>query len=479
MRSVSDVLTFASDRAKHSPAFRRKRWDGRVRMMNRGGKVPRGLHSRVIEACAKLGFGVDDRVGRFVAGVDSATTAKIVSRYATPFPPKAFQLEAIRWLLDRGRGVVMSPTGSGKSFIIYLTIRIMADLHKDGKVMLVVPNKGLIDQMRKDFHEYAAIDPGFDVEGACHFIFQGQPKATTKRIIVTTWQSIYELPRSWFAPIKCVIGDECHLFAAKSLTAIMANCENAHHRLGLTGSLTGEKIHRMQLEGSFGDVHVVATTADLIKSKDLTRCIVRPLILRYPKWARNELPSRYQDEIKYIVGFPARIKFQSDFLGTLKGNTMILFQFLDLHGKPLYDLVKRTYGESRCFYVDGSVDGVERSDIRERMESMTDAIAVASYGTFSTGINIRNLHNLIMASPFKARVKAVQSPGRALRVAQGKDIANIYDVVDECGSAKPNYAMKHFAERLKIYESEGHPVQPIVYDWDGPAGGPSGHWKVQ
>jgi superfamily II DNA or RNA helicase len=139
-----------------------------------------------------------------------------------------------------------------------------------------------------------------------------------------------------------------------------------------------------------------------------------------------------------------------------KGNTLVLFQFVEKHGKPLFERIKTAAGDTRkVFYVSGETEGEVREDIRQITEEEDNAIIVASYGTFSTGINIRSLRNIIFASPSKSRIRVLQSIGRQLRKSERKDKARLYDIADDLHwKSKKNHTLKHFIERVKIYNEE-------------------------
>ena len=133
---------------------------------------------------------------------------------------------------------------------------------------------------------------------------------------------------------------------------------------------------------------------------------------------------------------------------------MILFNFVERHGIPLYNLINSST-DRPVFFVHGGVDVEEREDIRKITEEKTDAIIVASYGTFSTGINIKNLHNVIFASPSKSRIRNLQSIGRVLRKGDNKSKATLYDIADDISTDRGNnYTLNHLIERVKIYNQE-------------------------
>jgi type I site-specific restriction endonuclease len=163
----------------------------------------------------------------------------------------------------------------------------------------------------------------------------------------------------------------------------------------------------------------------------------------------------YQSEIDYIVRLEARNNFIKNLVLSLEGNTLLLFQFVDKHGRILYDKLEKETKDRKIFFIHGGVDGEERDKVREIVEKETNAIIVASFGTFSTGINIRNLHNVIFASPSKSRIRNLQSIGRSLRTSETKKEATLFDIADDMSwKSKKNYTLLHFMERIKTYNEE-------------------------
>ena len=238
------------------------------------------------------------------------------------------------------------------------------------------------------------------------------------------------MPKKWFSRFKVVIGDEAHLFKAKSLTSIMSKLVECPWRFGFTGTLDGTVTHKLVLEGLFGPVEKVTSTSELIKQDHLSKFKINIITLKYTDQSKLLMRrAKYQDEIDFIVRNQARNRFIRNLCTSLEGNTLALFNFVDKHGKVLYDMLK---DEKRSvFFVHGGVKGQERDDIRQIVENENNAIIVASYGTFSTGVNIRNLHNIVFASPSKSRVRNLQSIGRGLRTASGKSEARLFDLVDD------------------------------------------------
>jgi superfamily II DNA or RNA helicase len=273
---------------------------------------------------------------------------------------------------------------------------------------------------------------------------------------ISTWQSLYKLPKKYFEQFDVVIGDEAHLFQAKSLISVMDKLSECPYRFGFTGTLDGTQTHKLVLEGLFGRVEQVTTTSELMEQKHLAELTIKAILLDYEDETKKVVSKlKYQDEMDFLVRNPARNNFIKNLALSLEGNTLLLFQYVDKHGKVLYDMIKSEIKDRKVFFVSGEIDGAERENIRGIVEKEKNAIIVASFGTFSTGVNIRNLHNVIFASPSKSRVRNLQSIGRGLRKSDTKDSSTLFDIADDCSwKTKQNHTLKHFVERIKIYNEE-------------------------
>ena len=308
--------------------------------------------------------------------------------------------------------------------MIYSIVRYYAD--KGQKILLVVPTTSLVEQMYKDFEDY-----GWDAESYCHKIYSGREKNSDAPITITTWQSIYKLERSWFEEYNVVIGDETHLFKSKSLISIMTKLHHAKYRFGFTGTLDGTQTHKWVLEGVFGPSYKVTRTDELMKQGHLSQLDIQCLVLKH----QPQSFETYNDEIEYLISHEQRNKFITNLTLDLKGNTLVLFARVEAHGEVLYNQINNNKSDNRkVFFVHGGVDAEEREVVREITERENNAVIVASYGTFSTGINIKNLHNVIFASPSKSRIRNLQSIGRVLRKGKNKVKATLYDIADDCST---------------------------------------------
>jgi superfamily II DNA or RNA helicase len=310
--------------------------------------------------------------------------------------------------------------------------------------------------MYSDFADYSSQDESFNTDELCYKIYGGADRHNIKqRVLISTWQSIYKLGPQWFQRFGMVVGDEAHQFKAKSLTSIMEKCTEAEYRIGTTGTLDGTQTHQLVLEGLFGPVHKVTTTKELMDKDTLAKLSIDVILLKYKdEFCREN--RKYQDELDFIVGYEPRNDFITELALRLKGNTLVLFNYVEKHGKPLHNLLKEKIDDKRkLFYVSGETDVDTREQTRAITEKEDDAIIVASIGTFSTGINIRKLHNIVFASPSKSQIRVLQSIGRGLRKSPDGRNTKVFDIADDLHwKSRKNYTLNHAAERIKIYSKE-------------------------
>ena len=451
-QELADHFTFEVPGAKFMPQYRSKYWDGKIRLFSTAtGEIYVGLLDKICAWAKKSNYTVSFKDNKFYGtpfekndnisreGVKDYITS--ISRHK----PRDYQVEGVYDALRCNRRLLISPTASGKSLMIYSIVRYFTEQKK--QILLVVPTTSLVEQMYKDF-----IDYGWDADAHCHMIYSGKEKFDPRTVTITTWQSIYKLDKKFFEPYDVVIGDEAHQFKSKSLVGIMSKLRDTKFRYGFTGTLDGSQTHKWVLEGLFGPSYKITQTADLIKKGHLSKLDIRVLLLKHPPRTFET----YEDEIQYIISHEQRTNFIKNLALSLKGNSLILFQRVESHGKIIHELINNSVDDTRkVFYVHGGVDAEERERVRSITEQETDSIIVASYGTFSTGINIKNLHNVVFASPSKSRIRNLQSIGRVLRKGNNKTKAMLYDIADDITyQGRKNYTLNHLIERIKIYTEE-------------------------
>ena len=457
---LRDHFKFEVPNAKFMPQYRGRNWNGEIHLYDmRSKQIYVGLLDKIVSFCENYGYTYRFEDNKF---------------YGTPFEendnismegvkdymysicshtPRKYQVEGVYGALKHNRKLLISPTASGKSLMIYSLVRYYVD--RGEKILLVVPTTSLVEQMYKDFLDY-----GWDADSYCHKIYSGKEKSNESPVTITTWQSVYKLERSFFEDYGVIIGDEAHLFKSKSLINIMTKLHHAKYRFGFTGTLDGTQTHKWVLEGLFGPSYKVTRTDELMRQGHLSQLDIQCLVLKH----KPQTFETYNDEIEYLISHEQRNRFIKNLALDLKGNTLILFARVEAHGQVLYDEINNNKrGDRKVFFIHGGVDAVEREQVREITEKENNAIIVASYGTFSTGINIKKLHNVIFASPSKSRVRNLQSIGRVLRKGKDKVKATLYDISDDCSTkSRRNYTLNHFIERIKTYNEENFNYEIIT-----------------
>ena len=453
---LAPYFSFTVESAKFMPQYRGKRWDGEIKLLSTAtGEIYTGLLDKVIAKIKNHGYTYEFRDNKYYGlpfEINDEITSEGVSGYMTHISnlsPYDYQVNAVYECLRYNRKTIISATSSGKSYMIYSIVRYYAT--KGFKTLVVFPTTSLIHQMFKDWSEY-----GWDPENHCHMIYSGQEKNTNSPITLSTWQSIHKLDKSFFENYDCVIVDECHGCKSKSLIDIMKKSHNAKYRFGFTGTLSNggkdSQTHEWVISGLFGPSYKAVGTKELIEKGRASQLDIHCLVLKH----NPQKFDKYEDEIQFLITNEKRNNFIKNLALDIKGNTLILFSRVETHGLPLYELINNGSDDNRkVFFVHGGVDVQEREQVREITERENNAIIVASYGVFSTGISIKNLHNVIFASPSKSRIRNLQSIGRVLRKGNNKDKATLYDISDDCTyNSRKNYTLNHFIERVKIYTQE-------------------------
>ena len=448
-RELSEYFTFEVPGARFMPSYRNKVWDGKIRLFSVAtGQIYLGLLPYIREFCKRNDIRYELDFNTRPEDIDESTIKSFIKHLKIPYKARDYQISSILSGARKCRSLFVCPTASGKSLIIYGLTRWCHS--KNLKILILVPTTSLVEQMSSDFLDYGWL------ESYIQKVYSGHSKKIEKDVVISTWQSLHKFPKKYFEQFGCVIGDEAHLFKAKSLTSIMTKLHLCKYRFGLTGTLDDLQTHKLVLEGLFGTTNKVISTKELIEKKTLSNLKIDSLILGYSENDCKIVKDlKYADEIDYIVNDKRRLNFVNKLVSPLKGNTLVLYQFVEKHGKPLYDLITNTYKDRKVFFVSGGVDALTREKIRAITEKSKDAIIVASYGTFSTGINIKNLHNIIFSSPSKSKIRVLQSIGRGLRLGDNKTECKLFDIADDFSyKNRQNFTLRHFMERINIYNEE-------------------------
>ena len=449
-RDLYDFFSFTVPNAKFMPSVKNRYWDGKVRLYSiKTNKIYIGLLPYVDTFCRERGYdfeGIEDVIGeKNTEHLGVETLEPWLHDLKLPFEPRDYQLDAFNTTIKYGRQLLLSPTASGKSLIIYLLVR-----YYNKKTIVIVPTTSLVEQMAKDF-----IDYGYDKD-ICK-IYSGQPVFDAD-ITITTWQSFSKAPKDVMQSFDVVVGDEAHLFKATTLKGILEKMKDTAIRIGTTGTLDGSEVHRLQLEGLFGPVKKVITSKELMDKGTIANIDIDCIVLKHNKQKKMT----YQEEMDYLVMNDERNLFIVNLVKSLKGNTLVLFQYVEKHGVILHSMMSHTDMGGNLHYVYGGTDTEDRESVREIVEQAKEDTILASYGTFSTGVNIKKIDNIVFASPSKSRIRNLQSIGRGLRKTEGKNNMRLFDIADDL--QYENYTLNHLKERINIYNEENFPYNIKQFD---------------
>ena len=448
--------------AQYTPSFKNHLWDGKISYLDlKTGSLPAGLF-RIVEKCCKdfeFPLETDEEVRKDLEKDAFPEPEKFAETLGLPFPPRDYQLDQLKPIVENRRGEVSSPTGSGKSLVIYMFVRWALE-NVPGKIILIVPNVTLVEQMLSDFKSYGWAD----VDDFLEILYSGKKPTFKKRILLTTYQSIMRKTADFYEDYTVLMNDEAHSVKSAQLMKIAKFCVNARYRVGFTGTIPTEPVDYNNVFGVLGQKIYELKSKNLIEAGVLSDIKVVNLFLDYPDRTRILGSSRdYVNEVKMIEEMPERNQGFAFVLDRLpKGqNTLILVNHIK-HLESVEKWLTETYFSRYSVHViQGETDPIIREGIRKSMEDEKDVVLLATYGTMSTGVNIRRIHNIVFGASSKSHIRVLQSIGRGLRLHESKEKLVLWDVVDDLsrrsakGRTKLNYMMKHWAERYKLYQEQG------------------------
>jgi len=465
---LEDYFKFQPSGYQFNPSYKNRVWDGWIRLFQAlRPKLYVGLFSKLVKFCEDRGYDLKAPDHLYVAEeIPDDYGYQIAKEIDCKFEPRDYQNQYVVDAIRDSRSLSLSPTSSGKSLIIYLITQHYLQTYNH-RTLIIVPTISLVHQMAGDFVDYGCDqDMIYKIQG-------GVDKNTDHPIVISTWQSLIKLPKDWFGQFNVVLGDEAHNFQAKSLQKIMEGLDQCYYRHGFTGTLKSEesKTHRLVLEGCFGAVRKHVSTKDLMDAGTVADFNVKAIVLSYEEQQRKdflkafkqikEAGKKYPAEREFIVNNHKRNMFIRNLLWSLEGqNNLVLFDLVEKHGKILEPLLQKDGRQLHFIY--GATKGEERERIRHLVENdpIKQHDILASYGVFSTGVNLKKLDNVIFASGSKSEIKVLQSIGRALRKGNDADRATLYDITDDLTVGSfTNYTLQHFRKRVEIYGREQFPFK--------------------
>lgn len=489
---IQDRFSFEIENAKHDPRVKAGKWDGIKKLYDRRTKrMYIGLLLSLLEFCHKQGFSVDLDDSMYPDEDDELDLEDVKHIVETIIQPKDkdgntievydYQYDAVLYMLNMGRSVCLSATSSGKSLMIYIALRIyqLIEDYQDKKIYITVPSVNLVNQMYADFETYSK-GTSWSVSKHCQKVTAKHPKIIDKNVVITTWQSQKNLPYEENENVCVIFIDECHGAKANELTSILERLTTCKHKHGLTGTLDDVECNQLVIQGLLGPAKRIVTSKEIIDANRATNVKVNMILLNHSKQTTNEFlqfrkdfagtgknfdPKKlYEAEVQFLNGYEPRLNLLLEMIDSLEGNTLVMFDRVEKYGEILYERFKKIRPNS-TFMIVGKVDGDKREEIRLDIENYDDASIWASFGTMSTGVSINKLHNCVLISSSKSKIRILQTIGRMMRLHSTKMNSYIYDIVDNLQlDHKENYAMQHAQKRIEYYTNESFDLDFIKID---------------
>lgn len=469
-QELSEYFTFFAPGYKFMPSFKSKMWDGKIRLFNMQRKtLYKGLLTLLIKFLKDRDYAFDiDRTLDNRTGVKEEDVKRYIDSLnlharGKPLTPHDYQYQAVFKSLETKRNLLISPTSSGKSMMLYCKVRYHIDVLQH-RVLIIVPTTMLVEQLFSDFEDYSSHN-GWNVSDNIQLLYSGKEKFFGSNVIISTWQSLHAMIKNAPKMFQTIVNsadvalfDEAHTYKAAAVLQTMEKFIDTAWRTGTTGTIDNNKVNELSLIGLMGPIYKVITTKELMDSGKVTQLRIKALMLKHPEHMRQAMKGmKYEEEIAYLISCEARNKFIANLAKACTGNTLILFNFVDRHGSILHELIsKKLEGTGRSVYfIHGGVDIEDREQIRKVVENEKDAIIIATASLFSTGTNIPSLENIIFGVPSKSTIRIRQSIGRVLRLKDGKTSCTLYDIVDDLSyKSYTNTTLNHYEERVKIYDAE-------------------------
>ena len=457
---LDSAFAIHKDGYQFVPAYQNHTWDGKTHFFKTTThKFPIGLVDELIKWCdskkyeLKLENYEKEPVEWLSREKFEANCKQIMA--GSKYQPRDYQLDSAFAALNGKRGILECCTSSGKSLMIYLIMRNLMMERGYKKMLLIVPSIMLVTQMYKDFEDYG----WSDLDKWCELQDKDHVPTYHKTILITTWQSLMKQSADYFEDVNVAICDECHGLRGVKLSTMMQFCINADFKIGTTGTLPTSAVEKYDVKSVLGKTLYKISSEELINRGFLTDIIVANLFLQYPiDFIKENQERTYPEEVRLTEEYEDRMHILDIILRKtdLNHNMLILCNHVD-HLEATIDYLKEHAKDRKVVKITGSVKSAEREFIRISAEESDGLIIVATYGTMSTGVNIKKIHEIILFADSKSKIKVLQSIGRGLRKHPEKSKVIIYDIIDDMrykskrGKVHSNYLYDHWLERSKYY----------------------------
>jgi superfamily II DNA or RNA helicase len=387
---LQEFFSFMVPGYQFTPLYKMKVWDGSIKIYNAlKSTLPIGLYFHLIDFCRKRDYElkIEDSDYGLPNDKNDITKEEIISFILSlnitsknkPLVPNDHQIEAIYKAIKYKRKTIVSPTGSGKSYVIYCIFRWL--LTQNINTLIIVPSTALVEQMKSDFGDYSS-NNDFDVDAHIFKLYAGQDRSDKKPVGISTWQTATKLPKEWFARFGSVFVDEVHMAKSKELTSILERCTESSYRFGATGSLDKSLTHHMMIQAMLGTIIKVVSTRELIDKGILSDIQINCIHLNYSNEIKKSLKTAsYQQEIDFLISHERRNKVIRKLALSLKGNTLILYAYVDKHGQVLYDMISEKAEENRpVHFIHGDIKVNIRETMRHDVEDVSVTNVYLSFG---------------------------------------------------------------------------------------------------
>ena len=480
LEQLNISLTKRIDSWRFNPLVKKGVWDGYISYFKDDKWIPAGLWKEVMDICKEYRFEL--KINGISELFDRGISSESFQKWALDFfedsdiTPRDYQVEAAYNILKFRKCLSELATSAGKTLISFLTVAYILEKQKAEKILFIVPNVSLVIQASEDFMDYNYRN---QVNIKIQQIYSGQKIRAGRNVVIGTYQSLIKKKSEYFNQFDAVIIDETHKAKSQSIKTILSKCKNADYRYGLSGTIPKSgTLDRLTLMAYTGPLITEVSANFLQNEGHIAKCRVKVIEMDYaPESAKNafkemafnkyESKDVFKFEQNYVINSPGRLNFICNIISRVRGNSLVLFHRIE-HGQKIYEKLRQE-SDKTIYYVDGGTDKDIREEYKKKMEAGDEVVIVASYGTFSTGISIKKIHNIFFTESFKSEVIIRQSIGRGLRQHESKDSVTIIDFVDDISSPDwDNYLTRHAKARQKIYKEQKfqYDIKKVKFDGD-------------
>ena len=459
---IANTLKWEVPYARYLPLYKLGRWDGKIGFFGLGGSGYVNHIDKIIDLLQKQGVQVDeidDKRKKYdlkFAPIDknyfgNKTWPKGHICEGQKIVLRDYQVEVVNNFIKVPQSLQEVATGAGKTIV---TACLSSLCERLGRTVVIVPNKSLVTQTEEDY-----INVGLDVG-----VYFGERKELNKTHTKCTWQSLNVLDKKakegtsvltlsqFLSGVQTLIIDEVHQAKADVLKKFLTHhLKNSPVRWGLTGTIPKEQFDFQSLLVAIGPVINQISAKELQDKGILSKCHVNVVQL-----IDTEVHRTYQEELKYLVTTPGRLKYIAKLISKIKdtGNTLILIDRL-IAGEKLSKLIPDSV------FIKGETKLQDRKDQYDEISSANNKVIVATYGVASIGINIPRIFNLVLIEAGKSFIRVIQSIGRGIRKAQDKNFVQIWDITSSC-----KFAKRHLTRRKKFYKEAEYPFTVEKVQWN-------------